>query len=132
METNGALFAEFLNSNNNESEVMTYQTCGNYSGPDLPYFPVESRSETIDKSANKVDSSSEIEIQNEIENKNKNENENENENETETGNGKSIHSLRTSDEVDSCEVLHEKEQNEGEEQGEEQGEEGGCYQYCRQ
>ena len=101
---------------------MTYQTCGNYSGPDLPYFPVESKSETIDKSANKADSSSEIEIQNEIENKNKNENENENE--TETGNGKSIHSLRTSDEVDSCEVLHEKEQNEGEEQGEEQGEEG--------
>ena len=36
------------NSNNNESEVMKYQTCGNYSGPDLPYFPVESKSETID------------------------------------------------------------------------------------
>ena len=41
---------------------MTYQTCGNYSGPDLPYFPVESKSETIDmKSANEVDSSSETE-----------------------------------------------------------------------
>ena len=60
--------------NSNDNEIASYQTCGNYSGPDLPYFPLESKTETRDlKLSKRIDFESENE--NEMRNENKNENE---------------------------------------------------------
>ena len=61
--------------NSNDNGIVSYQTCGNYLGPDLPYFPVELKTETSDlKLSKRIDFESENE--NEMRNENKNENEN--------------------------------------------------------